>query len=82
LKRELCCGDFSAGEMPVFPYSRPMPSIGRRCHELKILDRDEAWRIIYRLDFDAIVIVDVFSKRTQKTPVPIIDRCRGAIAPL
>jgi phage-related protein len=67
------------GETLVLPHSRPMSSIGRGCHELRIMDRDEAWRIIYRVDFDAIVIVDVFSKRTQKTPMLLIDRCRSRL---
>jgi phage-related protein len=49
-----------------------MPVIGRRCHELRILDADRAWRIIYRVDADAVVIADVFSKKTATTPTTII----------
>ena len=44
------------------PHSRPMPSIGARCHELRINDEQKTWRIIYRIDSDAIVIVEVFTK--------------------
>lgn len=58
------------------PHSRPMPNIGVRCHELRIVDRDKTWRIIYRSDTDAIVIVDVFQKTTQQTPKRVIDDCR------
>lgn len=29
------------------PQSRPMPSIGKRCHELRITDDNKIWRIIY-----------------------------------
>ena len=61
------------GEKLGLPHSRPMPSIGRRCHELRIVDRTATWRIIYRIDQDAIVIVDVFSKKTAKTPKSIIE---------
>ena len=61
------------GEKLGLPHSRPMPSIGRRCHELRIVDRTATWRIIYRIDQDAIVIVDVFSKKTQKTPKNVIE---------
>ena len=50
------------GEKLGLPWSRPMPSIGNRCHELRIKDEDAQWRIIYRIDTDAIVIVDVFQK--------------------
>ncbi len=42
------------------PQSRPMPSVGVRCHELRLDDDGRAWRIIYRLDADAIVILAVF----------------------
>ncbi len=56
------------GEAISLPHSRPMPSIGPRCHELRIRDRGVNWRIIYRLDADALVIVDVFAKTTRTTP--------------
>lgn len=64
------------GERPGMPHSRPMPAIGKRCHELRIVDRDATWRLIYRIDTDAIVIVEVFSKKTQATPKAVIDACR------
>ena len=64
------------GEKLGLPHSRPLPSIGRRCHELRIDDANATWRIIYRIDLDAIVIVDVFSKKTQKTPNSVIDTCK------
>jgi len=56
------------GEKPGMPQSRPMPSIGLHCHELRITDAQVKWRIIYRVDQDAIVIVAVFKKKTQRTP--------------
>lgn len=58
------------------PHSRPMPTIGRRCHELRILDEGVAWRIIYRVDADAIVIGEVFPKKSGKTPHKVIDICK------
>lgn len=58
------------------PASRPMPSIGRRCHELRINDEDKTWRIIYRIDTDAIIILEVFSKKTSATPKAVIDVCK------
>ena len=51
-----------------------MPSIGKRCHELRIQDQKEIWRIIYRTDSDAIVIGDVFKKKTQTTPKQAIEQ--------
>jgi phage-related protein len=71
LLRQLQRGD-SLG----LPHSRPMPTIGRRCHELRIPDEDITWRIIYRIDSDAIVIGEVFPKKSGKTPRKVIDICR------
>jgi phage-related protein len=53
-----------------------MPGISARCHELRIVDEGSAWRIIYRLDPDAVVIVEVFSKKTRQTPGQVIADCR------
>ena len=64
------------GEKLGMPYSRPMPSIGARCHELRINDERATWRIVYRTDTDAIVILEVFSKKTAQTPKPVIDNCK------
>jgi phage-related protein len=64
------------GEMLCLPHSRPMPSIGAHCHELRIVDQDRSWRIVYRIDPDAIVIAEVFNKTTQQTPQPVLDNCR------
>jgi phage-related protein len=50
--------------------------ISQRCHELRIVDKAKTWRIIYRIDLDAIIIVDVFRKTTQQTPKRVIDDCR------
>lgn len=64
------------GENLSLPVSRPMPSIGSQCHELRITDEDKAWRIIYYIDVNAIVILDVFKKTTQKTPDAVIKNCK------
>jgi phage-related protein len=32
------------------PHSRPMPGIGARCPELRIVDQDSTWRIVHRID--------------------------------
>lgn len=64
------------GDSVGMPHSRPMSAIGARCHELRIIDSNKIWRIIYRIDRDAIVIADVFEKKTQKTPKRVIDACK------
>ncbi len=50
------------------PHSGAMPTIGRRCHELRINDADATWRTVYRIESDAIVLLEVFGKKTSKTP--------------
>jgi phage-related protein len=67
------------GESFGLPHSRPMPSIGPRCHELRVRDAGHHWRIIYRIDSDAIVIVEVFSKKTHATPKNVIDKCKARL---
>jgi phage-related protein len=64
------------GETLSLPHSRPMPDIGRRCHELRIQDEKVTWRVMYRNDPDAIVIVEVFAKKTSKTPEQVINVCQ------
>jgi phage-related protein len=64
------------GERLMLPHSRPMPDIGRRCHELRIPDENATWRITYRLDVDAVVIADVFSKKTRATPKRVIENSK------
>jgi phage-related protein len=58
------------------PHSRPMPTIGRRCHELRIQDEDVIWRIIYRNDPDAVIIGEVFAKKSRRTPKDVIENCK------
>ncbi len=64
------------GEMLAMPHSRPMAGIGPRCHELRVVDENQTWRVIYRIDPDEILVAEVFSKKTQQTPQPIIDACK------
>ena len=52
-----------------------MPSLGARCHELRVRDESHNWRIIYRIDHDRILLVDVFAKTTQQTPKHVIEAC-------
>jgi phage-related protein len=68
--------DLQVGESLGMPHSRPMPSIGRQCHELRIVDEDRSWRIVYRIDEDAILVAAVFQKTTQTTPVHVIVACK------
>jgi phage-related protein len=68
------------GEAVGLPESRPMPSIGPRCHELRVRDAGHYWRIVYRVDPGEILVVHIFPKSTQKTPKREIDLCRKRLA--
>ena len=56
------------GEPLSLPQSRPLPIIGKSCHELRIVDRDKNWRIIYSIEVDAVVILEVFAKKQTRPP--------------
>ena len=64
------------GQRLSLPQSRPMPSIGRGCHELRVQAENTAWRTIYLIDRDAIVVLEVFAKKTNETPVSVIETCK------
>jgi len=64
------------GENIGLPHVRPMPSIGRHCYELRVRDEQQNWRVVYRVDEDAIVIVEVFAKKSSATPKKTIETCR------
>jgi len=53
-----------------------MPSIGANCHELRVDDGNVSWRIVYCLDTDAVVILEVFRKKTRATPEHVIEVAR------
>ncbi len=68
------------GESIGLPHSRPMSSIGTHCHELRIRDADKNWRIIYRIDDDAILIIEVFNKTTRTTSKKVIEICKKRLS--
>ena len=63
------------GQAVDMPRSRPLTVVGPRCHELRVRDAEADWRIVYRLDSDAVVILEVFAKKTRTTPKTVIDAC-------
>jgi len=64
------------GENLTLPHSRPMPSTGSHCHELRVNDQNKTCLLFYLVDSDAIVILEICGKNTQKTPVAVITVCR------
>jgi phage-related protein len=65
------------GEVLTMPHSRAMPAIGVRCHELRVNDENRTWRIFYRTDEDAVVVVHSTDKTTRATPGHVIELCRA-----
>jgi phage-related protein len=56
-----------------------MPGIGARCHELRVNDENQTWRLIYRIDTDAVVIAEVFSKKSAATPRQVVHVCKSRL---
>jgi phage-related protein len=67
------------GEAIALPHSRPMPDIGKACHELRVNDETRTWRVVYHLDTDAVVILEVFSKTSRATPDVVMKSCRNRL---
>ncbi len=64
------------GENLGLPHAEPLPIVGPRCGALRIRDAGHNWRIMYRTDADAVLILDVYSKKTRKIPDEVIERCK------
>lgn len=62
-----------SGELIEMPLSRPMRDIGPACHELRVDDGDTTFRILYHIAAEAIVILEVFQKKSRTTPKQAID---------
>ncbi|MGD9635350.1 MAG: type II toxin-antitoxin system RelE/ParE family toxin [Pirellulales bacterium] len=64
------------GEQLNMPQAEPLPNVGPRCGALRVRDADHNWRIMYRADSDAILVLDVYSKKTRKIPDEVVRRCQ------
>ena len=53
-----------------------MPVIGPNCHELRIVDKQVTWRILLAVQSDALVILEVFAKKTRQTPAQVVSTCK------
>jgi phage-related protein len=61
------------------PHARRMPQVGPRCVELRVNDENVTWRIMLRVDSDAVVILEVFEKQSGKTPKQVLETCRDRL---
>ena len=58
------------------PRAERLPIVGPRCGALRVRDDQHNWRIMYRVDADAVLVIDVYDKKTRKIPDAVIDRCK------
>lgn len=63
------------GERLGMPQAEPLPGLGPRCGALRIPDAEHHWRIMFRVDSDAVLVAEVYAKKTRKIPVEAMQRC-------
>ena len=73
-------GRLQRGDVPEFPHARPMPIIGARCLELRVKDQNVEWRVMVHLAPDAVVVLEVFAKKSARTPHTVISASRRRLA--
>jgi phage-related protein len=64
------------GERLGMPQAEPLPDVGPRCGALRVRDTEHNWRIMYRIDSDAVLVLEVYAKKTRKIPDEVIERCK------
>ena len=64
------------GERLAMPQAEPLPIVGPRCGALRIRDEGHNWRIMYRVDSDAVLVLEVYAKKTRTIPNEVIHRCK------
>ena len=64
------------GEQLQMPQAEPLPNVGPRCGALRVRDAEHNWRIMYRVDSDAVLVLEVYSKKTRRIPDEVIERCQ------
>jgi phage-related protein len=58
------------------PQAEPLPLVGPRCGALRVRDAGHNWRIMYRVDPDAVLILEVYAKKTRRVPREVIKQCQ------
>src|SRR5437762_8921960 len=60
------------GEKLGMPQTEPLPMVGPRCGAIRVRDGEHNWRIMYRVDPDAVLVLEVYAKKTRKIPQQVI----------
>ena len=70
-------GELQDGRQVKYPQAEPLATtLGPRCGALRVRDDRHSWRIMYRVDAEAVLIVEVYAKKTKKIPDEVIARCK------
>lgn len=64
------------GERLGMPQAEPLTNVCSRCGALRIRDKKHNWRIMYRVDNDSVLILEVYAKKSRRIPMAVIDRCK------
>jgi phage-related protein len=64
------------GENLRMPQAESLPVVGPRCGALRVRDEDHNWRIMFRVDADAVLVLEVYAKKTRKIPDEVLERCQ------
>lgn len=64
------------GERLGMPQAEPLPDVAPRCGALRVRDAEHNWPVMYRIDADAVLILEVYPKKTRKIPDEVITRCK------
>ena len=67
------------GEQLGMPQAEPLPDVGSGCGALRVRDAENNWRIMYRIDSECVLILEVYSKKSRKIPSEVIRRCKQRI---
>src|SRR6516165_9917520 len=67
---------FQEGVKLGMPQAEPLPIVGPRCGALRVRDGEHNWRIMYRVDRDAVLVLEVYAKKARAIPQEVIDRCK------
>jgi phage-related protein len=67
------------GEKLEMPLAELLPDVGAHCGALRVRDAEHNWRILYRIDADAVLILEVYPKKTRKIPDELIRRCKDRL---
>jgi phage-related protein len=79
LHGEIKTPPFQQGQQLSMPQAEHLPNVGARCGALRVRDAGHNWRIVYRADADAVLVLEVYSKKTRKIPDEVIKRCQDRL---